>query len=443
MSALQVLQAHVLAGRSSSHDARRMWRRILWPLLAAACVLVVWSSTAPLAGAVVAAAQVKVEYRRKTVQHLEGGIVREILVRDGQAVRAGQALMVIADARQEAELSLLQAQWRAARWRVARAEAEARLAPGFDAPSTAPPDAADADPLGHEKAVFAMHRRALDEQGQLLQVQIRQAGAQAVSLQQQLDATAASNALSQEELALNEHLAQQGYVSRSRLITLQRTATDYQSRLGEVGSDLALARQRAAELQARQAQLRLSYQSQATDEAREAAQRLGEIEQRLRTPRDQVERQTVRAPVDGEVMSLHVTTAGAVIAPREALLDIVPQHEKLVVEAHIEPRDIEHVRVGGAAEVRLLGGQADRGPMLPATVSFVSADRVVAADAGKAWFDVTVEVDAQALQQQAPGQRLLVGMPAELYVTTRARTLFEYLAKPLRSFFGRALRESD
>jgi multidrug efflux pump subunit AcrA (membrane-fusion protein) len=136
-----------------------------------------------------------------------------------------------------------------------------------------------------------------------------------------------------------------------------------------------------------------------------------------------------------------VAGAGAVVAPREALLDVVPQHEKLVVDARIEPQDIEHVHVGGAAEVRLISADTRRTPLLPAKVTFVSADRVTQAETGKAWFDVTVEVDAQAVAQHAPALRLQAGMPAELYVTTGERTLVEYLVKPLRSFSQRALRE--
>ena len=257
------------------------------------------------------------------------------------------------------------------------------------------------------------------------------------------DAPATPNVhkLSDEELAINENLASQGFVNRARLIGLQRTAADYKSRLGEVGSELAAARQRIAELRTRIAQLRLTYQAQATDELREAAGRVRELEERLRPSQDQVERQVVRAPVDGEVMSLAIAGPGAVVAPRQTLLEVVPRHEKLVVDARIEPQDIDHVHVGGAAEVRLISADARRSPLLPAKVSFVSADRVTQAETGKAWFNATLEVDAQALQREQPALRLQAGMPAEVYVTTGERTLFEYLMRPLRSFSLRAMRE--
>lgn len=427
--------------REGAREWQRQARRLLLPVAVTAALLAAWSALAPLAGAVVAPAQLKVEYKRKTVQHQEGGIVREVLVHDGQSVHAGDPLLVIGDMRQEADLALLQDQWRAARARAARAESESRLEPSFVWTETLRREVAAPDHYAREHAVFVVHRQALDEQTALLQAQARQAEAQATALESQVEATAASGTLSQEELAINEQLAGQGFVNRTRLIGLQRTATDYKSRLAEVRGDLAAARQRVAELRSRAAQLRLAYQSQAADEAKDATLRVRELEERMRPSQDQVQRQVVRAPVDGDVMSLRVAGPGAVVAPREALLDIVPRRERLVVDARIDPQDIDHVRVGGAAEVRLVLADARRAPLLPAKVTFVSADRVTQPDTGRSWFDVTVEVDAQSLTEQQRSLRLQAGMPAELYVTTGERTLLEYLAKPLRTFSQRALRE--
>jgi HlyD family secretion protein len=130
-----------------------------------------------------------------------------------------------------------------------------------------------------------------------------------------------------------------------------------------------------------------------------------------------------------------------VVGPREPLLDVVPTHEKLVISARIAPQDIEHLRVGGTAEVRLIGGDARQRTPLPARVAFVSPDRMSDASGQRVWFEVTVEVDRAAVREQAPALQLQPGMPAELYVTTAERTLIEYLAKPLGLFTQRALRE--
>ncbi len=425
-------------------QARSEWRRHLLrlglPLGVALVLLGTWSATAPLAGAVVAQAQLKVELNRKTVQHQEGGLVREILVRNGQWVRAGDALLVIGDLRQDAEFGLLQDQWHAARLRVARAEAQSRLAVQFEVPADL--QRAAPDHAARELALFKAQRHALDEQAALLASQVRELQGQVAALETQIAATGESAKLSDEELALNNELATQGFVSRARVLGLQRTSADYRSRIGEQRGDMAATRQRIAELQTRQAQLRLAMQTQAADELKEAGARVRELQERLRPSKDGVERLTVRAPVDGEVMGLRVAAIGTAVAPRETLLEIVPSQERLVVEARIPTQEIEHVHVGSPAEVRLASADARRSTPLPATVSFVSADRVQQPETGQAWFEITAEVDAAALRRLRGAPALRAGMPVELYVTTGERTLLEYFTRPLGLFTRRALRES-
>jgi HlyD family type I secretion membrane fusion protein len=408
---------------------RQSWRAVV-PAAVVVALASAWSMTAPLSGAVIAPAQLKVELNRKTVQHQEGGIVREILVRDGQKVRAGEPLMVVGDVRSDSTLKLLQDQLAAEKIREARAAAEAALVPHFSAPADS-----------REHALFVTRRRILDEQIASLQTQIREAESQASALQTQIEATETSARLSAEELEMNDRLARQGFVNRTRLLALQRTEADYRARVGEYRSELAAARQRIADMRARIAQARNLYQSQAADELRDASAKVRDLEERLRPSQDQVERQIVRSPVDGEVMAMRVSAIGAVIGPREPILDVVPGQEKLVVEARIRPQDIDHVRKDARAEVRLVNAFDSRtAPLLPGRVAFVSADRVKAADSPESWFVATVELDPAEIAR-SPGLRLHAGMPAELYVTTPARTLVAYLAKPLEVFASRAMRE--
>ncbi len=440
--------ASLLASSEVDADAptglRRHRRLALIPLAVAAGLLTVWSVAAPLSGAIVAMGKLKVELNRKTVQHQEGGIVRSILVRDGQQVRAGEPLIVIGDVRNDAELSLLEDQLAAERIRNARAAAEATLARQFPASSALPSDVGSApraaEHLAREQALFDARRRTLDERVASLTAQIAEAGSQVTALTRQIEATETSARLAGEERQVNEKLVGSGYVSRARVLQLQREESDYRSRLSESQSDLALARQRGGELRAAIALARNQYQQQAADEAKESAARIREFSDRLRPSRDQAERQYVRAPVDGTVMALRVSAVGEVIGPRDPLLDIVPAREKLVVAARIRPQDIDHVREESRAQVRLSALDARTTPLLPGRVAFVSADRVTAPETGESWFVATVEVDAAALGQH-PEIRLQAGMPAELFVATPERTLFQYLAKPLTVFASRAMRE--
>ncbi len=423
-------------------EARHFDRRVvLLPLAVAALVLASWTGMAPLSGAVIAPARIKVEMERKTVQHREGGIVREIKVRNGQAVRAGDVLLMIEDVRGDAELSLLEDQLRAERVRHARASAETTLARDFalDGPSAA--DSRAAEFVARERAQFAARRRTLDEQIEALQSQLREARAQSAALGSQIESNQDSARLAAEELKLNEKLAAEGYLPRARLLPLQRGEADLRARLGESRGELALARQRAAELQSRMADARNRYQQAATDELKQSSLRLRELEERLRPSKDQVERQAVRSPVDGIVMGLRVAAAGEVIAAGAPIADVVPSHELLVVEARIRPQDISHVFADSPAQVRLAAYDARTTPLLPGRVTFVSPDRMSDAQSGESWFAATVEVDVAALKIR-PDVQLKAGMPAELFVTTSDRTLFQYLMSPITAFTRRAMRET-
>lgn len=418
----------------------RQTRRMLVPVVLVAGSIAAWSVTAPLSGAVVASGQVKVELNRKTIQHQEGGIVREILVRDGQHVRAGEALVVVGDVRSDSELSLLQDQLRAARIRSARAEAEASLQARFVLPADLAGQSQTSSHFTREQSLFAARRRTLDEQVVALDKQIREARVQATALESQIAATENSARYSAEELEINNKLVRDGFISRARMLELQRGVSDYSAKVGEYRSDLAASHQRVGELEARIAQARNQYQQQAADELKEASAKARELEERLRPSQDQVERQVVRSPVDGEIMSMHVSAVGEVLGPRQPILDVVPENEKLVVEARIHPQDIDHVHKDAAAEVRLTAFDARTVPLLPAKVLFISADRITEPESKESWFVATIEVDAASLKNY-PQVHLQAGMPAELFVTTPDRTLFQYLTKPLTVFTARAMRE--
>jgi HlyD family type I secretion membrane fusion protein len=420
-------------------ELRRELGRFLIPLAVAAVSLAAWVAVAPLSGAIVATGKLKVELNHKTVQHKEGGIVREILVRDGELVVGGQPLIVIGDVGNDAALSLLADQLDAERVRNTRATAEAELAPGFAAPPGSE-STKNAEHVARETALFAARRRTLDEHIAALESQLRDARAQAEALGRQIESTETAAKLVAEERAMNEPLVRDGFVQRARLLELQRAEADYGSRLSESHGNLALARQRAGDLQARIVQARNHYQQQATDEINESAARIREIEELTRPLRDQAERQFVRAPAEGRVMGLRVSAVGDVIEPGEPILDIVPTEEKLVIEAQIRPQDINYVQEGADADVRLSAFDSRTTPILPGTVVLVSADRFTSSESGDSWYLANVEIDAASLAAQ-PDVRLRAGMPAEIFVATPERSLFEYLTKPLAAFARRAMRE--
>jgi HlyD family type I secretion membrane fusion protein len=433
--------ARLLDDRGTSSEfapsVRAQRRSMLIPVAAVGLLVAAWCAWAPLSGAIVAAGVVKAEFNRKTVQHQEGGIVQQILVHDGMRVRRGDPLVVIGDVRSDATLAMLRDQLAAERIRVARTQAELQFADRFEASD---PSGQSAEFLARERRLFDARRRTLLEQTGSMRAQIGDSRQRIAALEEQIAATVGAERLAQEEVALNTQLAERGFVQKTRLMTLQRSAADYRSRIGEAKGDAAEARSRVGALLAAIAEARGQYQQRAADELKEAGARARELEERLRAAEDQVQRQTVRAPVDGEVMALRVGATGTAVGPRDPLLDIAPSGENLVIEAFIDPHDIDYVRRDDAADVRLSAFEARETQLLPARVSFVSADTVADKDGKRSWFVAHVEVAAAELARH-PHLRLQAGMPAEVYVTTPARSLFEYLARPIGIFAGRALRE--
>ncbi len=434
-SSLASLFARGAPNAEQAAAVRLLRRRVVLPFAVVATLVALWCAWAPLSGAVVAVGQVQSELGRKVVQHQEGGIVREVLVRQGQAVRRGEALMVVGDIRNDAGLDILRKQMDAERIRAARARSELSLAT-----AVAWPMAATGEALVRERQLFDARRQTLVEQFAALESQARDAKARAAALTAQLDASERSTALARDELNMNAELARNGFVQKSRLITLERGVVDLAGRTEATRGQIAEARMQVSAVASSMAQARGAYQQRAADELKDASARLREIEDRLRPSQDQVDRQTVRAPVDGTVMALRVSAPGTAVGPREPLLEIAPANENLVVELHIEPHDIDHVRKDGTAEVRLSAFNSRSTPLLPAKIVGVSPDAVIDPESKQSWYVARVEVQTDELAKY-PQLRLQAGMPAEVFVTTPARSLLEYLLEPLGDFARRALRE--
>ena len=405
--------------------------------------LAAWAVQAPLSGAVIAQGFVKVDMNRKVVQHQEGGIVKELLVRDGDRVRQGQVLLVIDDVRVDATVDLLRTQLDGELAKAARLEAErallARIVPASELePRAKEPKVAEI--VQREESLFRARREALDSQIAVLRRQIRQTEVEARALADQIAAEERALKLQKDELAANEELVRQGFVQKTRVMGLQRGVAEYEARWGEHRAELAKTQQRSSELELRILAQRNGYVQSATDELKETTARIFDLEQRLRPSRDQALRQRVVAPIAGEVVGLRAFSPGAVAGPREVLMEIVPEEKTLVVEARIRPEDINYVRAGSKADVRLTAYQQRSTPLVEGTVTYVSGDRMVDNASGAAYYQVQIALGPEALAA-AGNLRMQAGMPAEVYVRTDSRTAFDYLAAPITTYFRRAMRE--
>ncbi|MBL8488132.1 MAG: HlyD family type I secretion periplasmic adaptor subunit [Rhodocyclaceae bacterium] len=405
-----------------------------------------WLALAPLAGAVVAPGFVKVDMNRKTVQHQEGGIVKQILVRDGERVREGQTLLILDDVRSDAGLDLLRNQHDSERARHARLLAERALASRLEFPQDLATrgEGRVREILQRERGLFEARKLTLDSQIALLHAQIRQSGNEAAAWAEQVRAEETAVRLQREELAANEGLVTQGFVQKTRILGLQRAVAEYEARLGEHRANLASARQKATDFELRILQLRNQFSQQAADDLKESTNRLAEVEERLRPSRDAVERQNVVAPVAGEVVDLKITSVGGVVGPREPIMDIVPRNGKLIVEARIRTEDVNYVHVGSEADIRLTAFKYRTTPLVTARVTYVSADRLVDKSLGPAgampYYAVYLDVAPGSLRD-AGNLEMQAGMPAEVFIRTVERPAMQYLLEPITSYLRRAARE--
>jgi HlyD family type I secretion membrane fusion protein len=402
-----------------------------------------WAALAPLSGAIIAQGFVKVDLNRKVVQHLEGGIVREIRVRDGEQVRQGQALVVIEDVRVDATMDQLSTQLIAERARGARLLAEAAYAarPAFPADILRrESERRIAETLERERALFQSRRAAVESQIALLRRQVRESSEEAAALNDQIAAESRALGLQREELKANEDLLKQNYVQKTRVLTLQRAVAEYEAKHGEHRAELAKARQRSSELDLRILSAQNAYKQTAVDELKDATARIFDVEERLRPSQDAAQRQQVMAPIGGEVVGLRVFSPGAAVGPRDVLMEIVPTDKTLIIEARIRPEDINHVHAGSEADIRLTAYKQRTTPLVLGTVSYVSGDRMVDTQTGSPYYTVHIGVPPGALAE-AGNLRLQAGMPAEIFIRTDQRSALDYLLAPVTSYLRRGMRE--
>ena len=424
-------------------EARRLIRVGLAVIAALVLAIGIWMVITPLSGAAIAPGAVKVDMNRKTLQHQEGGIIKEILVRDGSHVEAGQILLVINDVRVDANYDLLITQLDSEMAKASRLFAESTLGGSVAYARellSRDQESRVKELMQREYAVFATRRQMLDTQIRLLKEQIEEARREAAGLDEQVAAEKRAIQWQQEELRANQQLAEQGFITNIRLLALQRGVADYEARVGEHRAALAQARQRSGDFELRIASLRNSYMKEAADELKEATAKTYDLRERLRPSLDAAQRQKVVAPVSGEVVDLRITTVGAVVGPREPLLDIVPVNPELIIEARVRPEDITYVKIGGEADVRLSAFKQRITPTVTGKVIYVSADSLTDNKTGATYYLTHVKLTPESLKE-AGDLKLQAGMPAEVFVKTPVRTPLQYLLDPLTGFLQRSFRE--
>jgi epimerase transport system membrane fusion protein len=407
-----------------------------------------WAALAPLDSAALAPGVITVENYRKTVQHLEGGIIRTIEVRDGESVAKDQVLVTLDDTQPRAQLEVLRGQYYIA---LAR---EARLIAQRDGLATVryPPELLSAgdDPRGQEairmqNQTFSVRKSAHEGEISLHQRQVEQLRAKVTGLRAQKQSRERLVDSFRGELKDFTSLLEEGFTEKQKVRELERNLAQNEGYLGALLADIAATELQIGETELKILQLKKDFQREVARELGEVQSELFEVREKILSLEATVRRTVVRAPETGMVLGLAVHTLGAVVPPGGHILDIVPRDEKLIVEARVSPIDIDRVKVGQSAEIRFSAFKSRETPEIEGKLIGLSADRLVEEKQQQdqtSYYLARVEVAPAGLQDLARQRLELVpGMPAEVLINTGERTLLQYLYRPLTDTFARSFIE--
>ena len=428
----------------SGAHAGRLVRVGLFIVLGAVVPLAAWMCLAPLSMAVVAPALVKVDLNRRPVQHLEGGIVRAVLVRDGQRVNAGDPVLMLGDVSVDADRNRLDYRVNTERAALARLEAEQAMARTLafpaDLQAAAQQDERVRLAMAKETGLFEARRHSLSSEVALMQTQRQRVEQEMAALRAQISQAESSLALQRKDFEANRGLLKDGFISPARLAQIEAVVLDYASKLEERRSELARAEQRLVDADLKIKSAQNQYVQAASDQLKITAARLTEIEQEQRKSDDAASRQVVVAPASGEVIDLKFTSPGAVVRPGEPIAEIVPDDARLMVEAHIRPEDVNHVHLGQRARVKFTAFKYRSTSLVTGEVTYVSGDRLIDKASNLPYYSVLIAADAASLRE-AGDLRLQAGMPAEVYIEGSKQTPLQYLAEPITSTVRKAGRQ--
>lgn len=402
-----------------------------------------WALTAPLNGAVVANAVIKVDGNRKSVQHLDGGIVKELHVREGERVLAGDVLIVLDETQVRAEYEVLSQQYAVLRATEVRLLTELDHGSYLGMPSDL--KARSDDPYfksvwNGQLSQFESRRASLEGQRSVIREKINQLGSQILGAEAQVKAfTDQINSVRFEAKDIAP-LVERGLIARPRILQLERTAYGLDGQIADTNANIAKARQAIAEQEQQIAQLDNDRMTDITKDLRDTQARLLEVIPKALSAKSVLGRMEIRAPYTGRVVGLSVFSVGGVIQRGDKILDIVPDEDSLTIEAQVAVEDISDVHPDMRAEVHLTAYKQRIVPIIHGDVIQVSADRLTDPKTNAPYYTAFIRIDQGELAGM-PNIRLYPGMPATVMIPTVQRTAFEYIVGPLAMSFNHSFRQ--
>jgi HlyD family secretion protein len=440
---LQPVDSH----RADFRTLKRSVRAPIWIGVLIIAVFIVgfgaWSVIVPLAGGAIAPGIISPDGSRRTVQHLEGGIIRTLHVGDDDFVERDQPLLVLESVQPKANFDLLHKQQRTLRITKARLDAERSGNREFELPAdlrSASPDVAAI--VNSQRELFQARRASHESRNRLLHQRIAQFGEQIKGFEAQVESASVQIDLLGQEIAGKRELARKGYLAKPELLRMLRMEAELNGRRGQYHAAISEARQQIGEAELQILANETARIDQVATQLDQVNAELNALEEKIIASRDVLTRTVITAPVSGIIVSLKFKTEGGVIQPGAPILDIVPTDELLMIDARVSPMDIDVVHKGLKAQVQLTAISARSAPRVEGIVRSVSADRLIEETTKQPYFLARVEVDREELRRIGPQIELLPGMPADVLIVTGERTMANYLLRPFLEAIWRTLREA-
>ena len=412
-------------------------------LILAAVVGGGWFAFVPLAGAVVVPGNLVVQSNVKQIQHPTGGVIAEIKAQNGSRVEAGDLLVRLDATQAQTSLQVVTKQLDEVRGRMARLIAERDGLAQIEFPAELSARSGEGNVkslLASEESLFKARSSARQSQKELLQSQIAQLSQEISGLEAQVDSKAKQLDLIQSELAGVQELYDKRLVPLTRLTSLQREAARIDGERGQLTSSIAETKSKIDASRLQIVRIDQDFRTEVVKDLNDAQGKEAELVERSVAARDLLDRIEIRAPTTGAVNQLSVHTIGGVIKAGETIMEIVPDTDDLQIEAHVQPKDIDHVKTGQTAFVRLTAFNQRTTPQLNGTVSYVSADTGHDQQTNAPSYTVRVLLPEEE-RRRLNGQQLVPGMPAEVFVQTGGRSMMNYLFEPISDQMRRAFVE--
>jgi membrane fusion protein, type I secretion system len=402
-----------------------------------------WAATTQLSGAVIAPGSIVVDSNVKKVQHPTGGVVGEVRARDGDRVKLGDIVVRLDETVTRANLAIVTKGLNELRSRKARLEAERDGTEAIPFPDDllsreSDPDVASA--VSSERKLFQLRRTARIGQKAQLRERIAQLQEEIGGLTAQQKSKAREVTLIERELEGVRELYQKNLIQLTRLTQLEREATRLEGERAQLTASVAQAKGKIAELQLQIIQIDQDLSSEVAKEMRDVDAKIGEFVERKVTAEDQLKRIDIRSPQDGTVFQSNVHTVGGVVTAGDAIMLIVPEADKLTVEAKVAPQEIDQLQLGQKALLRFTTFNQRSTPEIYGTITRISADISTDQRTGLSYYTVRMSLPPEEVARLGD-VKLVPGMPVESFVQTGERTVISYLVKPLFDQLMRAFRE--